>query len=310
MNRLIYKAFGIVIGIFALALAPGRAQTVTQLVPEDLPAFERISLGGDFSLHLHYGKQFRVQVDIEELYADYILLAVEDSTLNVSVDDRRVPGDVKRLYRNREASQPVFRVSVTMPETLSYLRLAQNASLAAADDLVFNPDEFALRTTDNARTASFTVPSRRVSLDMDKKSEVQMRSDADTLFVRMAGNSNLSVEQHGKSTVVNTQANTSLVMDGETDELEVHVKGTSKVILNGGAGKASFEMANSTNVNAISLECREARAAMNGICTLSLSVTDDLYVDLSHGASLFFLNEPNVHVQYIKNSSLMPYDRK
>ena len=287
-----------------------RAQTVTRLEPADLPSFDRISLGGEFALELRYGKQFRVQVDVEELYAEYVLLAVEDSSLTVSVDDRRVPGDVRRLYRNREASQPVFRVSVTMPESLSYLRLADNASLASADDLVFHPDEFALRTTDNARTASFTVPSRRFSLDMDKKSEVLMRCDSDTLFIRMAGNSNLSLEQHVKTTVVNSVANTSLQLEGETEGLDVHLKGTSKAILNGQADHVSFEMANSTNVNAISLECREARATMNGICSLSLSVTDDLYVDLTHGANLYFLNEPNVHVQYIKNSSLMPYDRK
>lgn len=287
-----------------------RAQTVAQLVPEDLSAFGRISLGGDFALDLQYGKQFRVQVDVEELYAEFVLIAVEDSTLSVSVDDRRVPGDVRRMYRNREVSQPVFRVSVTMPETLSYLRLSDNASLASADELVFDPDEFGLRTTDNARTADFTVPSGRVSLDMDKKSAVQMRSESDTVFVRLAGNASLTLGQRSKRTVVNSVANSSVQLEGETEELEVQMKGTSKAILNGGAGRVSFDMANSTNANAISLECREAHAAMNGICTLSLSVTDDLYVDMSHGASLYFLNEPDVHVRYIKNSSLMPYDRK
>ena len=287
-----------------------RAQAVTRLEPEGTVSFDRISLGGEFALDLHYGKQFRVQVDVEVLYAEYVLLAVADSSLTVSVDDRRVPGDIRRMYRNRDAYKPVFRVSVTMPESLSYLRLADNASLAAADELVFNPDEFALRTTDNARTASFTVPSRRVSLDMDKKSEAVMRCDSDTLFIRMAGNASLAMEQHVRTTVVNSVANTSFQLDGETEGLDVHLKGTSKAILNGHADHVSFEMANSTNVNAISLECREARAAMNGICSLSLSVTDDLYVDLTHGANLYFLNEPNVHVQYIKNSSLMPYDRK
>ena len=310
MNRLIYRILSLFIGIFALALVPVLAQTVTHLEPEDLSPFDRISLGGDFALDLHYGKQYRVQVDMEDLFVDYLMLAVEDSSLTVSVDDRRVPGDIRRMFRNREASQPVFRVSVTMPESLSYLRLADNASLASADDLVFNPDEFALRTTDNARTATFTVRSGRVSLDMDKKSEVMMRSDSDTLFIRMAGNSNLAVEQHTKTTVINSVANTSIQLEGETEGMEVHVKGTSKAILNGLADHVSFEMANSTNVNAISLECREARATMNGICTLSLSVTDDLYVDMTHGASLYFLNEPNVHVQYVKSSSLMPYDRK
>ena len=310
MNRLIYIILNLFIGIFTLALVPIRAQTVTRLEPEGLPSFNRISLGGDFALELHYGKQFRVQVDVEELYAEYLMMAVEDSSLTVSVDSRRVPGDIRRIFRNREAYKPVFRVSVTMPESLSYLRLADNASLASADDLVFNPDEFALRTTDNARTATFTVRSGRVSLDMDKKSEVLMRSDSDTLFIRMAGNSNLSLEQHTGTTVVNSMANTSIQLEGETEGMDVHVKGTSKAILNGRADHASFDMANSTNVNAISLECREARAKMNGICSLSLSVTDDLYVDMTHGASLYFLNEPNVHVLYVKSSSLMPYDRK
>ena len=291
-------------------MVPGFAQTVTQLDPEDISPFGRISLGGDFALDISYGKQFRVHVDVEELYADYVLLAVEDSSLNISVDDRRVPGDVKRQFRNKEASQPVFRVSVTMPESLTFLRLSDNASLSSADELVFHPDEFALRATDNATTALFTVPSRRVSLDMDKKSEVQMRSDSDTVFVRLAGNSNLTLEQHARTTVVNSVANSSMQLDGETEEMEVHVKGTSKAILNGRADKVSFDMANSTNVNALSLECREAHALMNGICTLSLSVTDDLYVDLSHGANPYFLNEPDVHVQYVKSSSIMPYDRK
>ena len=291
-------------------MVPGFAQTVTQLDPEDISPFGRISLGGDFALDISYGKQFRVHVDVEEFYADYVLLAVEDSSLNISVDDRRVPGDVKRQFRNKEASQPVFRVSVTMPESLTFLRLSDNASLSFADELVFHPDEFALRATDNATTALFTVPSRRVSLDMDKKSEVQMRSDSDTVFVRLAGNSNLTLEQHARTTVVNSVANSSMQLDGETEEMEVHVKGTSKAILNGRADKVSFDMANSTNVNALSLECREAHALMNGICTLSLSVTDDLYVDLSHGANLYFLNEPDVHVQYVKSSSIMPYDRK
>ena len=287
-----------------------RAQTVTRLVPENLPAFDRIALGGDFALELRYGKQYDVQVDVEELFADYVLLGVEDGNLTIAVDDRRVPGDVRRLFRNREASQPVFRVSVTMPETLSYLRLSDNASLASADDLVFDPDEFGLRATDNARTAAFTMRSGRVSLDMDKKSEVQVRSESDTVFVRLAGNAGLTLAQRAKRTVVNSVANASVQLEGETGELDVQMRGTSKAILNGRAERVSFDMANSTNANALSMECREAHAAMNGICTLSLSVTDDLSVDMSHGASLYFLNEPDVHVRYIKNSSLMPYDRK
>ena len=310
MNRLIYSISCCIIGIFALALLPLCAQTVTRLEPEISSAFDRISLGGDFALELHYGKQYHVQVDVEDLYAEYVLLAIADSSLTVSVDDRRVPGDVRRLFRNREASQPVFRVSVTMPESLSYLRLSDNASLASADDLVFDPDEFGLRTTGNARTAVFTVRSARLSLDMDKKSDVQMRSESDTVFVRLAGNASLSLGQRAKRTVINSVANASVRLDGETGEMDVQIRGTSKAILNGRADLLSFDMANSANVNAISLEGREAHAKMNGICTLSLSVTDDLYVDMNHGSSLYFLNEPDVHVRYVKNSSIMPYDRK
>ena len=137
-----------------------------------------------------------------------------------------------------------------------------------------------------------------------------MRSESDTVFVRLAGNASLTLGQRVKRTVINSVANASVRLDGEAEVLDVQMRGTSKAILNGRADLLSFDMANSANVNAISLEGREAHAKMNGICTLSLSVTDDLYVDMTHGASLYFLNEPDVHVRYVKNSSLMPYDRK
>ena len=309
MNSLIYKTLIVATAIVALAISPGRAQTI-QRVEDALPEFGRIAVGGDFVLEVRYAKQYSATLQIEELFADYVQVAVEDSTLTVSVDERRVPADVRRLYRGRDALPPVFNLRVTMPETLSYLRLSDRASLGRVDELVIHPDELGIRVTDNAVISGLTTDARRVSLDLDKRANVSMRADSDTLFVRMAGNSTLMLEQHSKRAVVNAVSNASLTLDGETEEMTVSVKGTTKTILNGQAGKVKYEMANSSSVNAYSLQSGEANAVLSGICTLYDATEKDLTVDLSHGATLIFLNSPAIHVENIRNSSLIPYEKK
>ena len=44
--------------------------------------------------------------------------------------------------------------------------------------------------------------------------------------------------------------------------------------------------------------------------SLTTAATDELTVDLGTGATVYFLNDPTLRVLYLKNASLIPYDRK
>ena len=310
MKSLINSILTVFIGIFALAQVPVCAQQVRQTVRDELPAFSRIVLGGDFSLNIQYGKQYRARMGVEELFNEYVQFSVNDSTLTVSMDERKVPAEVRKLFRG-SGRTPEFRIEVTMPETLRSLRLDGRASLVAADDLVFDPSSVSVQVTDNARIASAMLESKRVELDVDKKAQVTLEVSCDSLIVRQGGNSNLDVTHHAVASRFEAGANASLLVKGETGLLKLDGRGFSKSILNGKAPVMRCRAGGAAQVNAVSLETAQAFAEMSGMgSVLTTAATDDLTVDLSGGATVFFLNDPSIHVLYLKNASLIPYDRK
>lgn len=292
----------------SLVCVPLFGQSVRETVHEDLPAFHSIELGGDFALDIEYGKQYRMRLSVEELFADYVMFSALDSTLAVTLDERRVPTEVRRLFRGKEA--PVFRVSVTMPETLRSLELDGRSVLLSADDLVVDPDSFELRVTDNARVASLAFGSGRVALTLDKKADVDMSVTCDSLSVSLAGTADLDLTHHTQVSAFETSGSSTLAVKGETGLLKLNSRGFSKSILNGEAPVVRYKLANSSQVNATLLEAKRAFVEMSGLGSLTQAASEELSVDLSAGATVYFLNDPAIRVIYLKNASLIPYDRK
>ena len=311
MKRLNHSFLYLVIGIFALSSLPLSAQRVRSSVQDELPAFSRIVLGGEFSLDIRYGKQYRARMAVEELFSDYVQFNVVDSTLTVTMDERKVPGEVRKLFRGKDSRSPEFRVEVTMPETLRELQLEGRASLASADDLVFDASAVAVRLSDNARIASLSLKADRVQLELDRRADATLSVACDSLFVNQTGGSNLDLTQRTAASVLAVSGNATLVVRGETGLLKLDTKGFSKSILNGKAPVARYVVGAATQVNAVSLENARSFVEASGIgASLTVAATDELTVDLSSNASVFFLNDPTIRVLYLKNASLIPYDRK
>jgi len=311
MKRLNHRLLYIFIAIFALNALPLSAQRTLHRVQDELPAFSRIVLGGEFSLDIRYGKQYRARMAVEELFSDYVQFSVVDSTLTVTMDERKVPGEVRKLFKGKDSRSPEFRVQVTMPETLRSLELAGHAVLAAADDLVFDASAVNVRVTDNARIASLALKADRVQLALDRKADATLSVTCDSLFVSQSSGSNLEVTHHTVASSFAVSGNATLLVKGETGLLKLDAKGFSKSILNGKAPVARYVVGAATQVNAVSLENARSFADVSGLnATLTTAATDELTVDLSSGATVYFLNDPSIRVLYLKNASLIPYDRK
>lgn len=309
MKTLNYKLVALVDFIFTLVVLPLSAQSVRETVHEDLPAFHSIELGGDFALDIEYGKQYRMRLSVEEIYADYVLFSALDSTLAVTLDERRVPMEVRRLFRGKDGA-PVFRVSVTMPESLRSLRMNGRSVLLSADDLVVDPDSFSLQVTDNAQVSSLAFGSSRVALALDKKANVRMSVTCDSLSVNQAGTSALVLTHHTRSSSYDIAGSSTLEVKGETELLKLTSRGFAKSILNGKAPVVRYKLTNSSQVNATLLESSRAFVEMSGLGVLTQAASEELSVDLSGGATVYFLNDPTIRVIYLKSASLIPYDRK
>jgi len=311
MKRLNHRLVYIFIAIFALGSSPLSAQRTRHSVQDELPAFSRIVLGGEFSLDIRYGKQYRARMAVEELFTDYVQFSVVDSTLTVTMDERKVPGEVRKLFKGKDSRSPEFRVQVTMPETLRSLELAGHAVLAAADDLVFDASSVSVKLSDNARIASLTCKTDRIRLELDRKADATLSVTCDSLSVSQASGSNLELTHHSQVSAFAVSGNATLLVKGETGLLKLDAKGFSKSILNGKAPVARYALGTSAQVNAVSLDNARAFAEVSGLGTsLTVAAEEELTVDLSAGATVYFLNDPAIRVLYLKNASLIPYDRK
>ena len=293
--------------MLTLGMLPTRAQSVRESVREALPAFNSISLGGDFSMEIHYGKQFSARLNVEELFAEYVRFNVADSTLTVELDERKVPMDVKKRFRSKDGT-PTFRVIVTMPEYLRSLRLQDRAVLLESDDLVVAASGVDIRVTDNARIAQFAFGSGRVALEMDRKAEASLNISCDSLNVRLGGTASLTLEQHALASVLDVSGSANLVLKGAAKSLDFSAKGSSKSILNGVVPAVRYQVSGVANVNAVALEAERAQVVMNGICSLVQSASEELTVDLGTGATLSFLNQPAIRVVQVKNATMVPYE--
>lgn len=310
MKSLRNSVLHVIILLLSIVSFPLFGQSVRETVRDELPAFSRITLGGDFSMDIRYGKQYAATLGVENLLADYVLFSVMDSTLTVSLDERRVPAEVRKLYRGKDAATPTLNLVVTMPETLRLLRLEDRSVLLSADDLVVDPDGLRVEVTDQARVASFAFGSGCVDLNLDRKGSVKMNVTCDSLHVRQAGNSNLELTYHTQVCAFELNGSCTLAVAGETELMKLDSKGFSKSILNGKAPVVRYKLANSSQVNATMLEAGQAFVEMAGLGTLTQAASESLTVDLSGGATVYFLNDPAIHVLYLKNASLIPYDRK
>ena len=311
MKRLNHRLLLVLIAIAASGSLPLSAQRVRATVKDELPAFSRIVLGGEFSLDIRYGKQYRARMAVEELFGDYVQFSVADSTLTVTMDERKVPGEVRKLFKGKDSRSPEFRIEVTMPETLRELALDGRAALVAADDLVFDDSCVSVKLSDNARIASVAFKADRIRLSLDRKADATLSVACDSLYVTLAGGANLDLTHRTAASAFAVSGSASLLVRGETGLLKLDAKGFSKSILNGKAPVVRYRIGTSSQVNAVSLDNARAFAEVAGLnSSLTTAATDELTVDLGTGATVYFLNDPTLRVLYLKNASLIPYDRK
>ena len=308
MRPLVYKILAVAIGILSLGYSAAFAQSPRDIEKNNLSVFTGITLGGEFTLEVKYGSQYAAKLTTEEMLADYVQFAVSDGKLSVSVDERKVPAEVKRLFRGKNAA--TYRLIVTMPEGLRSVNLSDKAIFLSADDRVFHPEGVEIIAKENAKINTLKFTSDRVSVKMERKAEATLEVTCDSLDVDMSGSTNLTLTQHAEKVGYALAFNANLVVSGETESLSLSAKGTSKAILNGTAPVASFKVTNASNVNAVNLEVEEARVEMNGLCTLTQAATQDLYVNIGSGSTLVFKNEPTFHILNVKSASLTHYDKK
>ena len=312
------------LAVLASAFAfPSRAQFVNHLEETTLPVgeFTMVSANGDFEVTLSKGS-YGVRLTTDKNLTPYVQVYVRSNTLYLTYDEKSVPKDIKKLYKGKNASQPVFRAVVSMPQ-LNGINLDDNVILSSAE--AFYGSDVVITLTDKAQVRNLTVQGNSITVDMKKNSQAALTLTADKkmevttddkailklaekareITLNAKGNSDNALSGEGEILNLNLSEKTTSNVSHRTKNAVLNVGGSSKLILNGSGEYLEVKGGKNAEVEAVAFLVKTMKAELDG-GKVNVAVEKELNVTLLGGSSLFFTGSPTLIVNKIVKSTLAP----
>lgn len=312
------------LAVLASAFAfPSRAQFVNHLEETTLPVgeFTMVSANGDFEVTLSKGS-YGVRLTTDKNLTPYVQVYVRSNTLYLTYDEKSVPKDIKKLYKGKNASQPVFRAVVSMPQ-LNGINLDDNVILSSAE--AFYGSDVVITLTDKAQVRNLTVQGNSITVDMKKNSQAALTLTADKkmevttddkailklaekareITLNAKGNSDNALSGEGEILNLNLSEKTTSNVSHRTKNAVLNVGGSSKLILNGTGEYLEVKGGKNAEVEAVAFPVKTMKAELDG-GKVNVAVEKELNVTLLGGSSLFFTGSPTLIVNKIVKSTLAP----
>ena len=292
-----------------------------------LSEFDTINVENDFDVTLVKGS-YAIALTVDSVLEPYIRAYVKGKTLYISVDEKAIPKDIKKLYKGKNAPEKILRAVVYVP-MINEISLKDNSSLIGTEE--FATDRFSLFVGDKAVLKSLNVYSTMANITMKKNGSatIALRSTGD-VQIESGNSSNLQINaleckdlkitasNSSQITTSGNSQNVAVVSDGSsvtsittnTDVVYITASGSSKVNVTGTASLLSVKGSRSCVIDTINLPVDEAECDMNN-GTLNLTVSKKLSVNLSSGGEVYFSGQPEIVLKdRIVKSTLAPFQGK
>ena len=312
------------LAVLASAFAfPSRAQFVNHLEESTLPVgeFTMVSANGDFEVTLSKGS-YGVRLTTDKNLTPYVQVYVRSNTLYLTYDEKSVPKDIKKLYKGKNASQPVFRAVVSMPQ-LNGIELDDNVILSSAE--AFYGSDIVISLTDKAQVRNLTVQGNSITVNMKKNAQAALTLTADKkMEVTTDDKAILKLAEKAREITLNAKGNSDNALSGEGEILNLNlsekatgnvshrtknavlnVGGSSKLILTGTGEYLEVKGGKNAEVEAVAFPVKTMKAELDG-GKVNVAVEKEMNVTLLGGSSLFFTGSPTLIVNKIVKSTLAP----
>ena len=324
----IFKAIGIFVSVFALsgavALAQDQQSFTIQLEDKTLPVgdFNSISASGDFEVTLDKG-DYGVRLTVDNALSPYVQVYVRAKTLYIGYDEKSVPKDIKKLYKQKNASAPTFRAVVTLPE-IAGITVADNAVINSAVEF---PGEFLqvsiadkgqikslsvnsvtanITMTKNAQAVLSLKADDKIEITNDGNSNLKLSANTGTLNVNGAGNATISIGAETPVANVTGAANSKIALAAKADKITASGIASTKVVLSGETTTLEVRTEKNAEIDGDGLLTKEVVANLNGSSKVNVNVSDTVEATLLGGSSLFYTGTPAFKIGRVIKSTLAP----
>ena len=290
--------------ILALSLAAAVASAQTKQTSHDFSDFDALEVDYDFTVRVVDARKYSVSMNIEEALKDYVQAYVKNHTLYLTLDEKNLPSDVRKLFRGRRSS-PVLDVTVYMPEALTSVKVAGSSSLTVEQELECS--DFVMDLSESASVKKLVVDASNIMVTAAGKSVADIVLFADNIKLNVAGSSKFEVEQDSERIEIVAGGNCQIDVEGETLDAQLTTSGSSKTTLKGKTNTLSVNGSGSSTVDAVNFLTSECTARLSNSSKLYEAATEALHIDLSGNSTLVFDGDPVIDIINVKSSTIQRY---
>ncbi|MBR5073591.1 MAG: DUF2807 domain-containing protein [Bacteroidales bacterium] len=294
-----------VICTFALIASCFVAPAQTKQVSHDFSAFDALDVDYDFDVRVVDSRNYSVSLNVQDVLKDYVKVYVKNHTLYITLDEKSLPSDVRKMFRGRKSDGPVLEATVHMPEPLSAVKMAGSSTLSVNYDLECK--DFRLDLEESARVKQLTVDAGTVTVTAAGKSYADLVLYADEIKLNVSGNSLVEFEQDSESLDIVAGGSSEVRMEGETLNASLTTSGSSRVTLNGKTSDLTVTGSGSSNIDAINLKASECSVKLSNSCKVYEAATETIHVDMTGNSTLVFDGDPVIDIINVKSSTLQRY---
>lgn len=282
------------------------AFAATRQYSRPLTPFSGIDVSGQFKVSLVRGSDYRALLSVEEAYIDYVICEVKGSTLKISLDERKVPSEVKRQFRGKGTPDPEFSAVVYVPELLQSVVMSDKAVLQNTEDL-FDKSRVTFKLSGSSSVKNLKVSALTVDIALENKSEGEFDLTCRDCKVQMSNSSELKlVEQQSETSTYVLHGSSKLRSRCTTGLLSVYTKSNCVGLISGSGNRAEFDINGTSEVDASAFEVPDAVVKMSSVSKLTEAAYKTLRVNLNGGCTLYFLNDPSVTIENIRSATMTP----
>lgn len=270
----------------------------------NLAPFKGVRISDEFKVSILRGGEYRALLTVEEDYMEYVTCALSGSTLEISLDERKVPAEVKRRYRSKGSPDPVFTAIIYVPDLIQSVILEDKAVLRDTED-VFDKARVDFELSDNSSVEKLLVSSLVMRVSLKNKAGADINFTGGECIVETANSSTAHiVEQQSEVSRYSLQGTSKVESLCTTANLNVYTKANSTLRVTGSGDRAVFDINGTSEVDASGFEVPDAVVNMSSVCKLSEAAYKTLRVNLNGGSTLYFANDPAVTIENIRSASM------
>lgn len=275
----------------------------TRTIEHEYSEFDAVSVSNGFKVTFVEREGYNAKFRVNDALESYIQCYVKAGTLYIGLDEKAIPKEVKKSFKDKNSDGQTLEATVYVPVLNS---ITLNDDSVFSSEKVLNSPDFSLTLSGSSSITNLDVNATSTVISVGKKSKLSSIhvNAGDKVTVNADGNAGVVLEYSAKTLEVNNAGSADLTVNGQCGAVSVSTAGSARLSLSGKTGTLNVTgKGNSSKVDAEAMLVDDVNVSLDG-AELTVAPGKNLSLDLGKGASVCYSGDPLVKIVRIQNASV------